>query len=109
MIISCKNYIISSDEWAKLKGLFTYYVTRFNGFRSLHACSYSFNTESPNHTGKGISPEKILLRQGLDITPSGVDFTPTANILVVSQELGTNQLGIRRHVWKSEATRVMPL
>ena len=58
MIISCKNYIISSDEWAKLKGLFTYYVTRFNGFRSLHACSYSFNTESPNHTGKGISPEK---------------------------------------------------
>ena len=58
MIISCKNYIISSDEWAKLKGLFTYYVTRFNGFRPLHACSCSFNTESPNHSGKGISPEK---------------------------------------------------
>ena len=63
----------------------------------------------PITVGRVFHPKKILLRQGLDITPSGVDFTPTANILVVSQELGTNQLGIRRHVWKSEATRVMPL
>ena len=69
-------------------------------------------------SGKGISPNKTLLRLGLDITPTRIDFTSTKKrffprplILVISQEhrfAVQSKSIILRHVFrKSEATQVM--